>query len=50
MGTEKMSITGAMLRMFGDPQDALASVLALLKEQGVVSADACETVREKIVK
>ena len=33
-----------------DPQDALASVLALLKEQGVVSADACETVREKIVK
>ena len=33
-----------------DPQDALASVLALLKEQGVVSANACETVREKIVK
>ena len=27
-----------------------AALLALLKEQGVVSADACETVREKIVK
>ena len=33
-----------------DPQDALASVLALLEKQGVVSTDACETLREKIVK
>ena len=48
MGTEKMSITGAMLRMSGVIRRMrLLSVLALLKEQGVVSADACETVREK---
>lgn len=43
-------LLGVTADVWCDPQDALASVLALLKEQGVVSADACETVREKIVK